>query len=65
MQTACKEIRTAVRQLADVCARVELLDPENTKRQDFVEVGRALQVASIQTGPVMQKMMDTMERQGA
>ena len=48
-QTVCKEIRAAVRQLADVCARVELLDPENTKRQEFVDVGRALQVASIQT----------------
>ena len=55
---AISKTQLAIRMKTSRAQLDRLLDPENTRSQGFVEIGRSLQVAAIQTGPVRQKMSD-------
>jgi hypothetical protein len=65
IQRVCKEIRGTVGQIANACARLELLDPQKVTVAEFTAACLAFQTACLLTGPCMQKMQDTMERYGA
>jgi hypothetical protein len=65
VQRVCKDIRAAVGQIANACARLELLEPQRVTVVEFTAACLAFQTACLLTGPCMQKMQDTMERYGA
>ena len=64
VQRVCEEIRGTVGQIANACARLELLDPQKVTVTEFTAACLAFQTACLLTGPCMQKMQETMERYG-
>lgn len=64
VQRVCKDIRATVGQIANACARLELLDPQKVTVTEFTAACLAFQTACLLTGPCMQKMQETMERYG-